>query len=171
MRIGLIVLAAVLMSAAPVFAQTVVIVRHGEKADASSDPALSSAGEARAKALAAALKHARLAAVIATPLNRTRSTGQPAASGAGLTVTSIGFDGGQAAHVGAVATLARQAPEAATVLVVGHSNTVPEIARALGDADPQPLTECDFDRMTIIQLGAGAPRVVHAGYGAPTSAC
>lgn len=171
MRSGPIVLAAALMAVSPVCAQTVVIVRHGEKADASSDPALSRAGEARAAALAAALKDARLAAVIATPLKRTRSTAQPAAAAAGLTVASVGFDGGQPAHAQAVAALARQAPEAATVLVVGHSNTVPEIARALGDTDPQPLTECDFDRMTIIQLGPGGPRVVHARYGAPTSAC
>lgn len=173
MRTSLIALAAALISAAPVCAQTIVIVRHGEKADASSDPALSSAGEARALALAAALKGARLGAVIATPLKRTRSTAQHAAAAAGLTVTGIGFgfDGGQPAHVAAVAALARQAPATATVLVVGHSNTVPEIARALGDPDPQPLTECDFDRMTVIQLGTGAPKVVHARYGAPTSAC
>lgn len=171
MRTSLIALAAALISAAPVCAQTIVIVRHGEKADASSDPALSSAGEARALALAAALKGGRLAAVIATPLKRTRSTAQPAAAAAGLSVTGIGFDGGQPAHVAAVAALARQAPQTATVLVVGHSNTVPEIARAVGDPDPQPLTECDFDHMTVIQLGDGAPKVVHARYGAPTSAC
>ncbi|MDP3747920.1 MAG: histidine phosphatase family protein [Phenylobacterium sp.] len=171
MRTSLIALAAALISVAPAYAQTIVIVRHGEKADASSDPALSSAGEARALALASALKAARVTAVIATPLKRTRSTAQPTAAAAGLTVTNIGFDGGQPTHVAAVTALARQAPATATVLVVGHSNTVPEIARALGDADPQPLTECDFDRMTVIQLGAGAPKVVHARYGAPTSAC
>ncbi|WP_332772361.1 histidine phosphatase family protein [Phenylobacterium sp.] len=171
MRTSLIALAAALISATSAGAQTVVIVRHGEKVDTSSDPALSSAGEARAAALAAALRGAGVSTVIATPLKRTRSTAQPTAAAAGLTVTSIGFDGGQPTHVAAVAALARQAPATATVLVVGHSNTVPEIARALGDADPQPLTDCDFDRMTVIQLGAGAPKVVHARYGAPTSAC
>jgi len=151
-------------------AQTVVIVRHAEKADGGSDPDLSAAGQARAQALAEALKGARVTHVLATPPKRTQQTAAPAAQAAGVAVTPVALDGGTAAHVARVAAAARQSPADATVLVVGHSNTVPEIARALGDAAPQPLTECDYDRMTVIQLGA-QPRVVHARYGARTEPC
>ena len=38
-----------LVAALPAMAQTVVIVRHAEKADASADPLLSEAGQARAR--------------------------------------------------------------------------------------------------------------------------
>ena len=47
-----------LLTAASAMAQTVYLVRHAEKADASADPVLSEAGQARAAALAAALAEA-----------------------------------------------------------------------------------------------------------------
>lgn len=165
------VLALTALAAPAAQAQTVVIVRHGEKADGGSDPDLSAAGQARAQALAEALKGARVTHVLATPPKRTRQTAAPAAQAAGLAVTPVALDGGTAAHVARVAAAARQASADATVLVVGHSNTVPEIARALGDPAPQPLTDCDYDRMTVIQLGGPAPRVIHARYGARTEPC
>lgn len=159
-------------AAAPAAAQTVVIVRHAEKVDASADPALSPPGEARAKALAQALAHGRVTHVLTTPLARTRLTGQPAADAAGVAVTPVSLDGGLPAHLARIAQAVRAAPKDATVLVVGHSNTVPEIARALGDPAPQPLTDCDYDRMTVLDVsGEGAPRVLHARFGAPTQAC
>ncbi|WP_309092128.1 histidine phosphatase family protein [Phenylobacterium sp.] len=152
-------------------AQTVVVVRHAEKADGGHDPDLSSAGHARAQALAQALKGARLTHVLTTPLKRTQQTAAPAAQAAGVAVTPMALGGGAAAHVARVAAAARQTSVDGTVLIVGHSNTVPEIARALGDAAPEPLTECDYDRLTIIQLGGPAPKTIHARYGAPTEAC
>ena len=152
-------------------AQTVVIVRHGEKADQSADPVLSQAGVDRAAALASSLAGARVSAVLTSSLQRTRLTGQPAAAAAGVLVNPIGMEGGGPAHVARVAAAVRRAAPGATVLVVGHSNTVPEIARALGDADPQVLTDCDYDRMTVIQLGKGRPKVMHGRYGAPSTSC
>lgn len=170
-RMLALVLALSAASATIVQAQTVVIVRHAEKADGGSDPDLSAAGRARAQALAEAMKGARVTQVLATPPKRTEQTGAPAAKAAGVPVTPITLDGGVAAHVARVAAAARQAPADATVLVVGHSNTVAEIARALGDAHPQPLTDCDYDRMTVIQLGGSTARVIHARYGQRTEPC
>jgi len=154
--------------AAPALAQTVIIVRHGEKAAPTGDVDLSAAGQARAQALAGA----RVTVVLATPLKRTQQTAGPAARAAGVAVTPVAFDGGDAAHVQRVAAQARQAPANATVLIVGHSNTVADIARALGDASPQPVTDCDYDRMTVLQLnGSATPRALHTRYGAPTQSC
>lgn len=151
-------------------AQTVVLARHGEKAEG-QDPELTSAGQARAQALAEAVKGARLTRVLATPPKRTQLTAGPAAAAAGLKVEPVSLDGGGAAHVARVAAEVRKAKPGETVLVVGHSNTVPEIARALGDANPVALTDCDYDSLTIIDLGSSPPAVVHARYGAPTKAC
>ena len=160
-----------LLAASPALAQTVVIVRHGEKVSPDGDPDLSAAGQARAQALAASLAEAKVSMVLATPLKRTQQTGQPAADAAGLKVVPIALDGGAAAHAQRVADAARKAPAGATVLIVGHSNTVTDIAQALGDPAPETLTDCDYDHMTVIQLGGAAPKAIHARYGAPTQAC
>ncbi len=160
-----------LLAASPALAQTVVIVRHGEKVSPNGDPDLSPAGQARAQALAASLAGAKVALVLATPLKRTQQTGQPTAGAAGLRIVPIALDGGAVAHAQRVAEAAREAPADATVLIVGHSNTVTDIARALGDPAPEVLTDCEYDHMTVIQLGGAAPKAIHARYGAPTQAC
>jgi broad specificity phosphatase PhoE len=164
------VLAAALLAPAA-SAQTVVIVRHGEKVDDSADPDLSAAGQARAAALAQALAGLHVGAVYTTALKRTRQTAQPTAAAAGVTAIAVSTEGGTAAHAERVAAEVRKAGPDTAVLVVGHSNTVPAIARALGDAAPPALTDCDYDTLTLIQLGARSPRVVHARYGAPSTAC
>ena len=160
-----------LFAASPALAQTVVIVRHGEKVSPNGDPDLSETGLARANALATALSGARVSLVLATPLKRTQQTGRPTAEAQGATVQTITLDGGVLAHAERVANAARKADKDTTVLVVGHSNTVGEIARALGDAAPTVLTDCDYDQMTVITLGGSKPRTLHARYGAPTQAC
>jgi broad specificity phosphatase PhoE len=147
-------------------AQTVVIVRHAEKGEG-SDPDLTAAGQARAQALAESVKG--VTRVLATPTKRTTQTAAPTAGG--VTVETVAFEGGTAAHIARVAAEARKAGPKDLVLVVGHSNTVPEIARALGDAVARPLTDCDYDSMTVIYLGRTPPTVIHARYGAPTKAC
>ncbi len=159
------------LAASPALAQTVVIVRHGEKVSPNGDPDLSATGQARAQALAASLAGAKVALVLATPLKRTQQTGQPTADAAGLKIVSIALDGGAAAHAQRVAEAARKAPADATVLIVGHSNTVTDIARALGDPAPEALTDCEYDHMTVIQLGGAAPKALHTRYGPPTQAC
>jgi broad specificity phosphatase PhoE len=159
------------LTGGPALAQTVVIVRHGEKVSPNGDPDLSDAGKARAQALAAALAGARVSTVLATPLKRTQQTAQPSADAAGAKIETISLDGGVPAHAQRVAEVARKAPRDTTVLIVGHSNTVGEIARALGDPAPSPVTDCDYDQMTVISFNAPSPRAIHARYGAPTQAC
>lgn len=160
-----------LLAATPTLAQTIVIVRHGEKVSPDGDPDLSPLGQARAQALAASLSGAGVDLVLATPLKRTQQTGQPTADAAGLKIMPVSMDGGVPAHAQRVADQARKAPAEATVLIVGHSNTFTDIARALGDPSPETLTDCEYDHMTVIQLGGAAPKVVHTRYGAPTQAC
>lgn len=171
-RIAVVLALVPALVAAPALAQTVVIVRHGEKAAPTGDVDLSAAGQARARALAAALSGAKVAAVLATTLKRTQQTAKPTADAAGVPVAPVPFGATAAEHVRQVAAKARQAPAGATVLIVGHSDTVGEIARALGDPAPQPITDCDYDKMTVIRLdGPGAPKTLHARYGAPTQGC
>lgn len=159
--------------AGPASAQTIVIVRHGEKVSSDKDAQLSPTGLARAEALAQVFAGSKVDRVISSSLDRTRQTAQPTATLAGVRINAIDFTEGETAHIRRVAGTARQTGFGATVLVVGHSNTIGEIARALGDPSPQAITDCDYDKMTIITIRdeKTPPTVLHTRYGAPTQSC
>ncbi|MFA4892270.1 histidine phosphatase family protein [Brevundimonas sp.] len=158
-----------LLTATSAMAQTVYLVRHAEKADASADPLLSEAGQARAAALSAALAEAHPGHIFTSTLQRTRLTAAPTAEFHSATVEPIGFEGGATAHVAAIAGRVRALPDDAVVLIVGHSNTVPLIARALGYAEAADMPECEYDRMTVLHLMEGGARAQVSRYGAPTN--
>lgn len=147
--------AAVLMLAvvvAEAAAQPVVfVVRHAERADAGTaaakmtgaDPDLSGAGLARATSLAAMLKDARIRTVITTEYKRTRQTGGPVATAAGVPLTVI-----DSKDVAGVIKKARSST--GNVLVVGHSNTLPEILKGLGVIEPVTIAENEFDSLFVV---------------------
>lgn len=151
-------------------AQTVVLVRHAEKADAPrEDPALSEAGQRRAEALATALKDSKVVAIFTTQLRRTRDTAVPLAKQAGVTprVFTVSRASG-AEHVAEVAKLAREHKDG-VVVIVGHSNTVPAIAAALGVKVPD-MPECEYSRLVTVLPGA-TPQAIVTRYGAADGDC
>ncbi len=158
-----------LFAASSVAAQTVVIVRHAEKVDSSADPLLSEAGQARARALAAELADAHPSVILTSPLQRTILTAAPTAEYHSVPSEAVSLEGGGGAHIAAIVARVRAAPEDATVLIVGHSNTVPAIARALGYAEAADMPECEYDRMTVLHLMGDAAHGVVRRYGAPTT--
>lgn len=158
-----------LLTATSAMAQTVYLVRHAEKADASADPVLSEAGQARAAALSAALAEAHPGHIFTSSLQRTRLTAAPTAAFHSATVEPIGLDGGAAAHVASIAERVRALPDDAVVLIVGHSNTVPLIARALGYVEAADMPECEYDRMTVLHLMGETAHGQVSRYGTPTN--
>ena len=159
-----------LVAALPAMAQTVVIVRHAEKADASADPLLSEAGQARARALVAELADAHPSLILTSPLQRTILTAAPTAEIHSAPSEVVSLEGGGAAHIAATVARVRALPQDATVLIVGHSNTVPAIARALGYAEAADMPECEYDRMTTLHLmGEAQAHGVVSRYGEPTT--
>ncbi len=141
---------------------TVVMVRHAERG-AGADPALTAAGQARANLLAQMLQEAALSAVFVTDTQRSRQTGTPAAQGAGLQPTL--YDATDAA---ALAATIRAGHAGRTVLVVAHSNTVDDIAAALGAPGLAELTDTQFDRMFVITRAWCATRLLRLRYGTLT---
>jgi len=161
-----------LAAAAPLAAQdstVVVLVRHAEKAvveAGNNDPPLSEAGSARAVALREALGEMHFDAVIATERQRTQATAGPLAQAHGLTPEIVSLRHG-AAHVDSVAAAVRR-HAGHTVLVVGHSNTVPAIVHALGGPKLPDLCEPQFSNLFVVVLKPGAePRYERRTYGAP----
>lgn len=132
-------------------ATTFVVVRHAEKADdGSKDPPLTGAGEARAVALAQSLAQAPLRAAYATAYRRTQQTAAPAARVHALAVAT--YDASLPAAV--FAERLRRAHRDGTVLIVGHSNTVPGIAAALCGCPVAPIGDDEYDRHLSIRIGA-----------------
>lgn len=152
----------------------VVLVRHGEKAsDGTDNPPLSAEGAERAKALAATLEHSGVSAIITTEWRRTQETAASLSSSLKIapeTVPSRGIE--MRAHAKAVAEAVRRHP-GQVVLVVGHSDTVPEIAAALGVPRPAPICDSVFDDLFVLVPAGGEWRLVRARYGAtsPRTGC
>ena len=146
---------------------TVVLVRHAEKAAApADDPPLTPAGEARARDLWTAIRDAGVTTIITTQFARTRETAQPAASALDLTPTVVPATSPN--HVQSVVTEIRQ-HQGHTVLVVGHSNTIPLIVEALGAKRPGAICDSRYDDMFVVTIASdGKASAIHARYGEPS---
>jgi broad specificity phosphatase PhoE len=132
-------------------ALTFIIVRHAEKGiDDARDPSLSEAGQARAQRLAALLSDEPVHAAYATAYRRAHQTAQPVAAGHSLRITT--YD----AQLPALrfAEQLRGSNKAGTVLVVGHSNTVPDIVGALSGQTIAAMDDGEFDRLYRVRIGA-----------------
>lgn len=143
---------------------TVIIVRHAEKAAApAADPPLTPAGETRARDLLGALRDAGVSAIITTQFLRTRSTAAPTATALGITPEVVPATG--PTHVQDVAAAVRR-HLGQTVLVVGHSNTVPAIVAALGAPQPPPICDEQYDDLYVVTIPpSGAARLIRGKYG------
>lgn len=141
-------------------AQTVFLVRHAERADAGGvaqkDPDLSEIGRARANALAATLRDAKISAIFVTEFKRTQETAKPLAEKIRVEATVM-----KAKETSQLVARLKQAAD--RVLVVGHSNTLPEILKALGIATPPVLGENEYDDLFVLEREP-APHLVRLHY-------
>jgi hypothetical protein len=170
-------------------ATLVVVVRHAERADDSANTDLSAAGLARAEALVEAVAGLEVTALYSTPFCRTAQTLAPLARARDLSIQVQPLDH-RAAGLGgctpavavpveelpatvddtaALAATLRALPPGETVVVAGHSNTVPELLAALGEGRfPAVTLEHDeFDALFLVVLQPGSPpQLLHARFGA-----
>lgn len=132
-------------------ATTFIVVRHAEKGtDDARDPSLSQAGQARAQRLAALLSDEPVNAAYATAYRRTFQTAQPVAENHFLRITT--YDAQMPAPQ--FAERLRTLHKIGTVLVVGHSNTVPDIVGALSGRQIAAMGDDEFDRLYRIRIDA-----------------
>jgi phosphohistidine phosphatase SixA len=110
------------------------------------------------------LQDAALSAVYVTATRRSQQTGTPAAQAAGVPLTTYA-----ATDAAGLASAIRAAHDTRTVLVVAHSNTVDDIAGALGAPGVGELTESQFDRMFVISRSWCRTRLLRLRYGSLTN--
>jgi len=143
---------------------TIIIVRHADRAG--SADSLSAAGVERAKALAQATKMANLRAIYVSDTRRARDTAAAVAAMAHIQPETYPAKEGDALvkrilhdHLGE------------SVLVVGHSNTVPLLIAAAGGPRIDEIDEKEFDGLYIVVV-TGTPEcgatLVELQYGAPS---
>ena len=145
---------------------TAYLVRHAEKVtdgDAMivadpKDPPLTKEGRARAVQLAALLKDAGITAIWSSDYTRTRQTAAPLARELGLEVQF--YDPRDLEGLASVL----QADANQTVLVVGHSNTTPQLSEALGGDTGTPIDEAsEYDRLYVVNLKSGKTEIRRFG--------
>jgi phosphohistidine phosphatase SixA len=132
-----------------VFAQDsgkIFAVRHAEKQSDDPDTPLSSTGESRAECLAQTLKDAHTSTVLVTQYKRTHQTAAPLVREARATEKS--FD---AKANDEILKAARRAAASGNVLIVGHSNTIPQLLAALG-TPPVTIPDTSYDLLFLFDL-------------------
>lgn len=149
---GAVVLALAIFILHDVSTTTVVIVRHAEKALGTiEDPPLSPEGEQRSERLALMFGDAtgagRLDAIYVTNTRRTQQTAAPLATRLRLVpvVMSASDVGGMAAHV-------LRDHRGGTVLIVGHSNTMPQLIRELSGKEIEPIADADYSNIYVLSV-------------------
>ena len=138
---------------APSVATTVVLVRHAEK-QGGRDPSLTDAGRNRAEMLTRILRRVPIAAVYTSEFRRTQETVAPLCRERELeprVVAARDVDG-------LVARLRQHRGE--TVIVAGHSNTLPAIVKALGIDGPLPIADDDYDNLLILTVDPEESRLL-----------
>ncbi|QYK48614.1 MAG: histidine phosphatase family protein [Phycisphaeraceae bacterium] len=138
----------------------VYLVRHAEKESEGADPGLTEAGLARAGALAVALLGEPIDAVYVTQFTRTQLTAKPLADRAGVRQTVIEAGRDIAAHASEVAAAVRRGTRGRAVLIAGHSNTIPEIVRALGVNDAIVIDDSQYGDLFVVELRPDGARLV-----------
>jgi phosphohistidine phosphatase SixA len=152
---------------------TVFLVRHAEKEDEpKQDPPLKKEGVARSQELARLLGDAGVKTIITSQFKRTSQTAEPFATKLGLTVTSISLKSNptnpkliaEESTAEVVNKILEHTGE--SILLVGHSNSLPDVIKMLGGDVVPTIDERKFDDLFIVTVYAkGKARVVHVKYG------
>lgn len=132
------------------------LVRHGEKAASGTDPELTPQGRLRAENVAAILGKAGITAIYSSNTQRTRQTAAPLADKSGIKVEL--YD--PANPKALVAQVQNVRAAGANVLVVGHSNTLPELVRLFGGVPGADILDDEYDRLYQLTGSEGAVRTV-----------
>lgn len=138
----------------------IFIVRHAEKSTSpAADPRLSAEGEQRAESLKALLAGSGITTIVTSKATRTKQTAGPLATAAGITPVIDAMD-----DAGALARRLRAALAGGNVLVVGHSNTIPDLLEAMGHPAKIDIDDDEFDNLFIVVPTGERPLVTRLRY-------
>ena len=139
---------------------TVILLRHAEKAtQPADDPPLTPSGRARANVLAGILADSGVSAIFVTQFRRTAETAAPLVDRVHVQPRVI-----PATNNKELVESVRKI-QGGTVVVVGHSNTIPGIIAELGGPSSLAIPETEFDNLFVLTLGPSGTSFVRLHYG------
>ena len=148
---------------------TIIFVRHAEKAvEPVEDPGLSDAGRRRVAELTRQLADADVIeginAIYTTPLRRSRETAEPIADRLNLPINTYAVDDTEP-----VLERILKQHKGKIILVVAHSNTVPELIANLGASKKvPPIADDEYDNIYIISIPwFGKTKTIRLRFGEP----
>lgn len=141
---------------------TVILVRHAERLNATDTTSISEAGIQRAHAVAHVLSSSGLSRIYVSEKQRTIQTAAPTAARFSIAPEQIPANAFQRyadsvkAHRGEV------------VLIVGHSDTLPEIIGKLGVRNAPAIPSGEFDNLFIVTMFRFRSTFLHLKFGSPS---
>ena len=130
--------------------------RHAKKqVTGGRDPDLTTEGKQAAKNLAEQLSEVGLDAVYSTPFKRTRHTAQPTAESKGLEVNELMLSAQEMAFKIRAQHLGQ------SILILGHSNTTPELIEALGANEEVTIGHEQYGDLFLVVLKQGKFHRLH----------
>ncbi len=125
-----------------------VFVRHAEKETNNSDPNLSEAGKARAKRLAELLKNLNINRIGFSNTKRAQATAEPL-----LSIINCSSDVYTKTVIEPYLLSTMEACKGKTILVVGHSDSIPEMINILaGEKKISEIPENEYDNLYIVSV-------------------
>ena len=125
----------------------IYLVRHAEKA-VGNDPGLTREGTTRANDLAEILQDVPLDGIYSSDFKRTLSTALPISEAKNINIQRYN-------HQNLYAFAEEIKAKYGTYLIVGHSNTTPEMVALLGGTPGEPIAEWEYDRMYRLMIKEG----------------
>ncbi|MBX2970165.1 MAG: histidine phosphatase family protein [Cyclobacteriaceae bacterium] len=128
---------------------TFILIRHAEKdmTQSTNDPDLSAEGKKRSERLAALLNEGEVNAIYSTPYKRTRQTVELLAKAKGLSIND--YQVNKEEEIDRMIT----SHAGGTIVVSGHSNTIPWFAnKLLGYEKYRPWEDGDYDNVLLITV-------------------
>jgi phosphohistidine phosphatase SixA len=121
----------------------IFLLRHAEKVDESDGSPLTEQGQRRAETLANLLRDSEVQSIYSSDFVRTRTTAAPLAQQLGLEVEIYNQND--------LAPFAKQLlANPGRHLVVGHSNTTPELVGLLGGDSGPDIQRMEYDRLYML---------------------
>ena len=140
---------------------TVILIRHGERnapSPTNPDPHLNPAGKARAKSLIHVFGQSGIKAIYRSHFARAKETAQPLATHLGL--SAIEMDEALQIKNDILSNHKGQ-----TVLVIGHSDTCPDIINRFGAANLPLIDDSEFDNLFVVKIFEGRASMTRLKYG------
>jgi len=148
---------------------TIIFVRHAEKAQLpADDPGLNNAGRERVAELTRQLVDADVVAgidaIYSTSYRRSEETVRPLADALNVPISTY-----DAADTEQVLSTILKNNKGEIILVVGHSNTVPELIANLGASkNVPPIAESEYDNIYIVSIPwFGKTKTLRLRFGEP----